>query len=230
MTTQIPARPTAGSPRNTARASTTVGSRDLPRVPRRYGQWAGAVLFILIAVLIAGYLWQQKSDRQEVLVVASPVSAGAVITAADLRVAEVAGVDASIEVQESDSVIGATAAVAMAEGQILTRDMVTAEPLPGPGERVVGLQLDATRAPAGLQPGDAVTVLAVPPAGDPSAPEDLDDPTVLAPDATVASAALIEGAGTRLTIVVPNDVAERVAAYVAAGRVALVQAPLGGDG
>ncbi len=49
------------------------------------------------------------------------------------------------------------------------------------------------------------------------------------PSATVASAAAIEGAGTRLTLVVPEPVAERVTAYVAAGRVALVQAPVGGD-
>ena len=104
--------------------------------------------------------------------------------------------------------------------------MVTADPLPGPGERVVGLQLDATRAPAGLTPGDVVVVIAVPPEGDPSTPGDLDNPTVLAPSATVASAAAIEGAGTRLTLLVPEPVAERVTAYVAAGRVALVQAPV----
>ena len=40
----------------------------------------------------------------------------------------------------------------------------------------------------------------------------------------------VEGAGTRLALVVPDSVAERVTAYVAAGRVALVQAPIGGDG
>jgi hypothetical protein len=75
-----------------------------------------------------------------------------------------------------------------------------------------------------------VVVLAVPPAGDPSSPSELDNPTVLAPRATVASAEVIEGAGTRLALVVPESVAERVTAYVAAGRVALVQAPIGGDG
>ena len=230
MTTHMPARSATGTPRNDVRGTAGLGSRDLPRVPRRYGQWAGAALFVLVAVLIAGWLWQQKSDRQEILVVASPVPAGAILTAGDLRIALVAGVDAAIGVQETESVVGATAAVALVDGQILTRDMVTADPLPGPGERVIGLQLDATRAPSGLRAGDAVMVLAVPPAGDPSSPEDLDDPVVLADEATVASAIAIEGAGSRLTLVVADEVAERVAAYVAAGRVALVQAPVGGDG
>ena len=229
MTTQLPARPTATSQRSDVRGSASFGNRDLPRVPRRYGQWAGAVLFILIAVLIAGWLWQQKSDRQEVLVVANPVPVGAIVTAADLEIAEVAGVKAAIVVQESDSVIGSTAVVALVAGQILTYDMVTTDPSPGPGERVIGLQLDATRAPSGLLPGDAVTVIAVPPAGDPSAPEDLDEPIILAQEARVASSTAIEGAGSRLTLLVDDDVAERVASYVAAGRVALVQAPIGGD-
>jgi hypothetical protein len=52
---------------------------------------------------------------------------------------------------------------------------------------------------------------------------------VLANRATVASAELIEGAGTRLTLLVPDAVGERVTAYIAAGRVALLQAPIGGD-
>lgn len=203
---------------------------ELPRVPRRYGQWAGAMLFVVMAVLLAGWFWQQTSDRHSVLVIAEPVPAGTLITSKDLKIMEVSGVKNAIASTESDTVVGATAAVGLVDGQILTRVMVTTDPLPGPGERVVGLQLDATRAPAGLMPGDAVVVLAVPPAGDPSATDKLDDPTVLAPKATVASSTAIEGAGIRLTLLLPEPVAERVTAYVAAGRVALVQAPIGGDG
>jgi hypothetical protein len=184
-----------------------------------------------MAVLLAGWFWQQKSDREEVLAVAHPVAVGAVIEADDLKVVAVAGVTSRISSEDAASVVGSTAAVGLVEGQILTPDMVTSKPLPGPGQRVVGLQLDATRAPSGLLPGDVVVVLAVPPAGDPSSPAELDDPVVLAPKATVASAEVVEGAGTRLALLVPeSSVAERVTAYVAAGRVALVQAPIGGDG
>jgi hypothetical protein len=210
MTTDTGSRTSADQqPRPTRPRPKSIG-HDLPRVPRRYGQWAGAVLFVVMAVLLAGWFWQQKSDREEVLAVA--------------------GVTSTISHEDAASVVGSTAAVGLVEGQILAPDMVTSKPLPGPGERVVGLQLDATRAPSGLLPGDVVVVLAVPPAGDPSSPAELDDPTVLAPKATVASAEVVEGAGTRLALVVPESVVERVTAYVAAGRVALVQAPIGGDG
>lgn len=202
---------------------------ELPRVPRRYGQWAGAALFVVVAVLLAGWLWQQKSDRISVLVIDHAVPAGATVTANDLTVAEISGVDNAIPSTDSDQIIGSTAAVGLVEGQILTPDMVTSTPIPGPGERIVGLELDAPHAPSGLRPGDTVKVLAVPPSGDPGTTADLDDPPLLAAQATVASVRVIQGSGTRLTILVPDSVADRVAAYVAAGRVALVQAPIGGD-
>jgi hypothetical protein len=216
--------------RSKAAASRGPGlGREIPRMPRRYGQWAGAVLFVVVSVLIAGWLWQQKSDRVEILSVADAVPAGEVITAKDLEIVEVAGLRDGIPAANVDSVVGRTALVGLVEGQVLTPGMLTTTPVPAAGERVVGLQLEATRTPYGLAPGDVVVVVAVPPSGDPSAPEQLDEPEVLAETATVASSVPVEGAGTRLTLVVPQEVATRVAGYAAAGRVALVQAPIGGD-
>lgn len=226
--TTPPAADRHGSP--SAGASQRPGAaRELPRMPRRYGQWAGAVLFVVVSVLVAGWLWQQKSDRVEVLSITRPVPAGEVIDDRDLGIVEVAGLDNGIPASDADRVVGRTALVGLVEGQVLTTGMLASTPVPATGERVVGMQLDATRAPDGLRPGDRVVVVAVPPTGDPSTPEALDQPEVLAPVATVASAVRVEGAGTRLTLVVPQEVAERVAGYAAAGRVALVQAPLGGD-
>jgi hypothetical protein len=198
-------------------------------MPRRYGQWAGAVLFVVMSVLLAGWFWQQRDDRVAVLAVTDSVAAGEVITARDLEVIEVSGVKGAIGSADSDRVIGSRAAVGLVDGQVLTRAMVTTDPIPGPGERVVGLQLDATRVPTGILPGDVVIVIAVPPAGDPSTPSELESPEVLANRAIVASAEPIEGAGTRLTLLLPDAVGERVTAYIAAGRVALLQAPTGGD-
>lgn len=227
----------AGTTTSSARAPSSNGvepglslGHELPRVPRRYGQWAGGVLFVVVAVLLAGWFWQQHSDRESVLVVDHAVPAGSEVTTSDLKVEEVAGADGAILSSHSDQVIGQTAAVGLVEGQILTPDMLTSQPVPGAGERVTGMQLDSTHAPAGLRPGDVVEVLAVPPAGSPGNTDELDDPTVLAPKATVVSANVIAGAGTRLTLLVPADVAARVTAYVAAGRVALIQAPTGGNG
>ncbi len=198
-------------------------------MPRRYGQWAAAVLFVLVTMLAAGWLWQQKSDRQEVLAVGVAVPVGSAIERDDLTVLEVAGVGDAISVGEVDSIVGSTAAVGLVPGQVLNHDMLTSDPTPGPNQRVVGVELDATRVPGGLVPGDVVTVLAVPPMGDPSTANELESPMVLADQVTVSSAVKVEGAGTRLTLVVPAGQANRVAAYGAAGRVAVVQAPTGGD-
>jgi hypothetical protein len=204
-------------------------SREMPRIPRRYGQWTGAVLFIAIAVLIAGWLWQQKSDRVEALALAHDVPAGSVIERSDLKVIEVAGVDGALGFGDVDDVVGSTAAVELVPGQILNQAMLATAQVPGPGERVVGVQLDATRAPSGLAPGDVVRVLAVPPAGDASSPDQLGSPQVLADGATVVSVDYVEGAGTRLNLLVPKEGADQIASFGAAGRIALVQAPLGGD-
>jgi Flp pilus assembly protein CpaB len=199
-------------------------------MPRRYGQWAAAVLFVLVAVVAAGWLWQQKSDRVEVLAVTHAVPAGTVLSNEDLKVVDVAGVDGAVGADDASSIIGSAAAVELVPGQILTPEMLTPDPLPGPGERVVGVQLDGTRAPGGLVPGDRVSVLAVPPSGDAGTPADLSSPTVLAEVATVRSVERVQGAGTRFALLVPRASADQVAAFGAAGRVSLVQAPLSGDG
>lgn len=203
--------------------------RDLPRMPRRYGQWAAAVLFVLVTVLAAGWLWQQKSDRVEVLAMADAVPVGSVIERGDLKLVQVAGVEGAIGIGEVDNIVGSTAAVGLVPDQVLNRDMLTTDPIPGPGERVVGVELDATRAPGGLTPGDVVTVLAAPPSGDPSTPAELESPTVLAERVSIVSVTTVEGAGTRLTLVVPEADANQVAAFGAAGRIAVLQAPTGGD-
>lgn len=204
-------------------------AHELPRMPRRYGQWAAAVLFVVVSVLAAGWLWQQKSGRVEVLAVAHAVPAGSVVERADLKIVEVSGVDNAIPASSVTRVEGETASVGLVPGQILSRDMLASRPIPGPGQREVGVELDGTRAPGGLSPGAAVTVVAVPPSGDAGAPDQLDSPTVLADTASVVSVEHIEGAGTRFTLLVPSAVANRVAAYGAAGRLAIVQAPVGGD-
>lgn len=210
------------------RAGSTLG-RDLSGVPRRYGQWTAAVLFVVCAVLAAGWLWQQRSDRVEVLTLRRDVPEGSVIERSDLAIADVAGLTDAIPVDHADTVVGQVASVPLVAGQVVTAGMATSAPLPGRGQRLVGVELDATRSPTDLGPGDQVTVLAVPPTGDASSPVDLKTPSVLAEAATVVSAEHIEGAGTRLTLLVAKGAADQVASFGAAGRVALVQAPLGGD-
>ena len=228
MTTQV-ARGKAASNGQPVKRPSTSRARDIPRPPRRYGQWAATVLFLLVAMLAAGWLWQQKSERVEVLVVRSPVAAGEVVDRGDLGTSDVAGVAGAIPVGDVEGVVGKTAAVGLVPGQLLTAGMVTDAPVPAAGERVVGVELDATRVPSGLAPGATVMVLAVPPSGDPSSSSVLSSPDVLAQRAVVRSTAPLDGGNTRLSLVVPRSEANRVAAFGAAGRIAVVQTPLGGD-
>jgi hypothetical protein len=210
------------------RRGSTLG-HDLSGVPRRYGQWTAAVLIVVFAVLAAGWLWQQRNDRVEVLTLRRDVPAGSVIERSDLAVADVAGLTDAVPADEAETVVGQVAAIPLVAGQVVTVGMATSAPIPGRGQRLVGVELDATRAPNELGPGDQVTVLAVPPTGDASSPVELKTPSVLAETATVVAAEHIEGAGTRLTLLVAKAAADQVAAFGAAGRVALVKAPLGGD-
>lgn len=222
------APPTSGP--GVVASSVTRRSRAVSRVPRRYGQWAATVLFVLVTALAAGWLWQQKSSRQEVLAAANEVAAGTVIDRGDVTVVEVAGVQDTLSVADLDAVVGSTATVGLVPGQVLSTAMLTRVPVPGPGQRVVGVELDATRTPGGLTPGDVVVILAVPPAGDPSTSRELESPSVLAREVDVLSAVRVEGAGTRLTLLVAEQQANRVAAFGAAGRVAVVQAPTAESG
>jgi hypothetical protein len=225
MTAQPQARPRADRVAQVNPA--TPRDAKLPTRPRRLGQWAAAVLFVLVSMLLAAWVWQQQGDRVEVLVMGEQVPAGHVIERSDLATASVAGVSGAISIEDVDNVVGSTAAVALVPGQVLTDELLTTQPVPADGQRIVGVDLDTTRAPLGLGAGDVVTVLAVPPSGDASDPETLESPTVLSASAEVFQVDRVEGGGTRLSLVVPDAEANRVAAFGAAGRIAVVQAPVG---
>ncbi len=225
MTTHPQVRPRAE--RSSSGNGTAPAAREvrLPTRPRRLGQWAATVLFVLVSVVAAAWFWQQQGDRVEVLVVAREVPAGHVVERSALSTASVAGVDGAIPVSEVDRVVGSTAAVGLVPGQVLTDPLLTVDAVPAANERVVGLDLDPTRAPMGLMPGDVVTVLAVPPSGDPGDPESLARTTVLAETAEVLRAESIDGGGLRLSLVVEDGYATDVASFGAAGRVAVIQSP-----
>ncbi len=65
---------------------------------------------------------------------------------------------------DRDQVIGMVAATTLAPGSLLTREAMTAQPLPPPGEQLVGVGVSAVQLPATpLRPGN--DVLLVPVAG-----------------------------------------------------------------
>lgn len=203
--------------------------------PKRIGQWAATVLFVLAVVLAAGWLWTQKGHQTEVLEVTRSLPAGAVLTQADLGSVSVSGVAGAIPVSELSQAVGKTLVVGLTPGQILTQGVVTSSPVPGAGFRVVAALLVAGRMPAGLSPGSSVDVLAAPAAASSSvASSQLSNPEVLATGIQVlavgesASTSSAGGTGTQVSLLVPAASANVVAEYAAAGEIVLVQAPLGG--
>lgn len=229
MTAQPQARVRADRPSVRTSGGPPPREVKLPSRPRRLGQWAATVLVVIVSVIAGAWLWHQQGDQVEVLALDATVPAGQTLSRDDLTSTSVSGVDGAIPVADVDLVVGSTAAVGLMPGQVLTESLLTSDPVPADGQRVVGLELDATRAPVGLAAGDVVTVLAAPPSGDPSDAATLDSPRLLAESATVFRVGGVEGGGTRISLVVAEDEAVRLAAYGAAGRVAVVQAPTGAD-
>lgn len=197
------------------------------RSPRRLGQWAASVLFIVLVVVGLVALFQSQSDRAEVLVVRHPVAAGQVIQAGDVEPAEVGGVSNAILASDIESVIGQRAAAGLVEGQVLTESALSATLVPAAGERLVAIRLEVGRVPGRLAPGDLVDVLVVPPAGDPGTSEQLDVPLKLAQSARVDSIGETPDSAVVLTVLVKEGEANAIAAHSAAGQVTVVQAPAG---
>jgi hypothetical protein len=217
-------RATAGS-KDPLDQRTTLG-RVTQRAPRRLGQWAASIVFVVLVVSGLVALFESQGDRVEVLVVTGAVPAGQVVDQSDLRPVEVAGVPGAVLARDIGSVVGKRAAVGLVDGQVLTEAALTAEQVPGTGERLVALLLTSGRVPGGLGRGDVVDVLAVPGEGAEGSAQELQGPKVLAESARVDSVGKTPEGARVVTIVVDEGLADPLAAYSAAGRVTIVQAPI----
>lgn len=209
------------------RADTLRFPQERRRSTGRLGQWLVAVLLVVTSVTAAAWLYMQKGSTTEVLVVSRAVAAGHVLSAEDLDTAEVSGASDAIAVVDADGAIGQIAVVALVPGQVLTRAALTSSPVPAVGERLVAMSLPAGRLPSGLAAGSAVEVLAAPAPGQGGAEAELKTPEVLAPESIVFDVATSDDGTLVVTLRVPDAVADTVAAHSAAGRVTLVQVPVG---
>ena len=201
-------------------------SREMSKAPRRYGQWAATVLVVLVAVLGAGWAYSNKGGTVEVLVLDRAVPAGHVIERNDLGSANVSGVSDAIKVADLNDVVGKRAAVGLIHGQILTSGTVVSDPLPGPQQRMVAVSVTAGRVPSTLAAGTTVDLLGVPAEGDTGRPSDLSAPVVVAAGASTYSVHTAEDGSVVVTLLVSAVDANQVAAYNAAGRLTLIQAPV----
>lgn len=200
--------------------------RRLRTRPRRGGLLAFAGLMIIGSAVAVAVLVSRAGDTREVLAAKDAIAKGHTISRDDLTVKDVAGIDHTFPASNATGLIGSTALVDVVPDQVLTEAMVSKDPTPGPGNAVVGLNLEPSRVPsAGLDPGDTVDVIAVS-GGDNAAKDDeLDAPPILASSAHVYDirGSATDGGGMLVTLVVGESSAARIAAYSTAQRIAIVE-------
>lgn len=124
----------------------------------------GLITLALLLVLGSGLAvaaWTLAAGQKEsLLAVAKPIPKGHVIEREDLVTLPVAGIAGGFTPEQVPAVVGKTTTVDLVNLQVITRDMVTSDPMPGPGKAMVGFSLEPNRVPAdGLSAGDYVAVV-----------------------------------------------------------------------
>jgi len=186
---------------------------------------AAAGCMVVSVVAFVG-LQMAAGDRKPVLAVARPIEAGAVITDADLTVAQLATDPAlsPVPLSARASVVGRTAAVDLRPGTLLTDASIGASAAVDAGEALVGVEVPAAAAPVGaVRSGDRVRLIEVAKPGDgrPAAPGNvLAEGRVLRVGATSSSSTT-----TQLAVVVPTDAAPAVTSASVGQRIAVVVVP-----
>lgn len=212
------------------------GRLPLPTRDRRTGLFALAVLLVALGAALSGLLVLRSGDRVDVIVTTGSIVAGQEITREQLGTVSVA-VPNSLSVfrrSDADDLLGRFAAVDIMPGTLVTAEMVTDQPVPGPGQAVVSVSLPQSRLPtAALQPGDHVRVLLAPPRGE-QAPQELRNLAngiVLADGGRVLTVEADEITGnTSLSLLMSGSEADAVALAAAKESVSLVEIPVEGEG
>src|SRR5690606_23980263 len=123
-------------------------------------------------------------------------------------------------------VVGRYATMPLAKGSILTPAQVAAEPLPGPGQRIVGLTLRRDRLPAQVpQPGDVTTRVGSRDRGADGAPAPRTFPGTCTAVAGADPGGRLNSSGSRSVTVdeaVTTDDAHEVAVLAADNRITIV--------
>ena len=222
------------------RSRRTAGPRPPDQAPRRLRRRsvplaAGGVVLVVVCALVFAEGWLQAGNRQPVLALAQPVTAGQVITAADLETVRVsaAGPVSLVPASRQAEVAGSTAAVSMPAGSLLTGSDIGTPP-PVKGQVRLGVALKPGAYPPDLAAGQDVDVLATPSSstsspsassGGASAALPVGQAVVL----SVSPASAASGSGeTVVELQVSADAMPQVAAANAGGQIALATIPAGG--
>ncbi len=218
--------PRTGAPGRAAalNGSSPAPALPLPRRRRRPALLALAVAMVVLGALGAAFLATSLGQTTPVIAVAREVPWGRQISAADLVEARVSADPAldPIPYGDRDQVIGMVAATALTPGSLLTREALTAQPLPPPGQQLVGVGVSAVQLPTTpLRPGDDVLLVPVAGSGGTGTPDAAG--TTGTVEATVVRSGRPGTDGLRVVDVLVNAAdGPDVAARAAAGLVAIV--------
>ena len=196
---------------------------------------AGGVVLVVVCALVFAEGWLQAGNRQPVLALAQPVTAGQVITSADLETVRVsaAGPVSLVPASRQAEVTGSTAAVSMPAGSLLTGSDIGTPP-PVKGQVRLGVALKPGAYPPDLAAGQDVDVLATPSSSTSSSSASSGGASAALPVGqavvlSVSPASAASGSGeTVVELQVSADALPQVAAANAAGQIALATIPAGG--
>jgi SAF domain-containing protein len=155
-------RPQAGGERGgAARGSVPAARLVAPGRRQRVPHLLLGVVLILVCAAAGFLLSTRSSGRLPVLALARDVSAGTTLTAADLRIVQVAagGDVATVPADQAASLVGATVAVPRPAGALLSPPDVGASRFPPKGKAVAAVALKAGQFPPGLSEGVKVAAL-----------------------------------------------------------------------
>jgi hypothetical protein len=135
-----------------------------PRRRRRPALLALAVSMVVLGALGATYLATSLGQTTAVIAIAREVPWGESLTAADLVEARISADPAlePIPYVDRDQVIGLVAATTLRPGSLLTRNALTDQRLPAPGQQLIGVGVSLVQLPTTpLRPGDDVLLVPV---------------------------------------------------------------------
>ncbi len=202
-------------------SSTEGGIAPPPKLRRKPGMVAIAIVAICLGAAVAGWTWSATTNSQEVLVARADIERGSIIDESDLTTVRLSSDPAltPVSADKFESVVGHRAAFDIASGSALTPESFTTASLPPTGQSVVGVALTPAQAPGlALHSGDRVRVV-VTPAQDGDAPGGTPEYS----DAEVVAVHVNEETGeTVVDLLVRHEDAAVLAGRIATGHVALV--------
>jgi len=193
-----------------------------PRRPRSVPYIVAGSVLTLGAVAVLGVTFVKIRGRVPVLVVDQALQVGQVIQAEDLKVVDIAPGTLSQVVSADDEaqVVGQPAALPLAQGEVLTRQLVGVAAYPPPGTAVATAALKSGSYPQNLVPGSRVQVVAPASASGTAA-------QVVARTATVTAVSTPNDQGDTVVSILTDQDSARAVGSAQADTLALVLLPVG---